>query len=211
MICEDPKFIFVHIPKTAGNSIMRGLNSALDGTAVPNQKNPPLREYIHAHWEGAWPNHAPLKYVKGYLGDAFWDYFRFAFVRNPWDRVVSDYFHNRRQGTQDYEKRGKEVPAKRLDMLERDFEDWVLNGELGYPQTTKICEDGKLLTNFVGKTENAQNDMDEVCQQLGLPPIELPSRNVGTHAPYRDYYSQKSRQAVADRFASDIAAFGYRF
>ena len=71
MISHKHKFIFTHIPKTGGTSITRALN--------PNAgiKNKPLKEM-------------PLKDKE--------DYFKFTFVRNPWDRAVSMFFFRQKRG-----------------------------------------------------------------------------------------------------------------
>src|SRR5579863_90564 len=65
--------IFIHVPKTAGTSIARALFDA-PVSAVP------YLEYERAN---------PSKFRR---------YFKFCFVRNPWDRLLSAYFHVREHG-----------------------------------------------------------------------------------------------------------------
>src|SRR5215212_1801647 len=70
---EEPKFIFIHIQKTGGVSI-----SNL------------LRRYIPTTTRGRGPRHITARRALRQVENPG-DYFNFAFVRNPWDRLVSWY------------------------------------------------------------------------------------------------------------------------
>ena len=72
-ICHDRKFLYVHIPRTAGKAIFLGLLSA--GCEIDSHKN----------------RHLGATDIKEYLGS--WDgFYKFAVIRNPWERYVSCYF-----------------------------------------------------------------------------------------------------------------------
>jgi hypothetical protein len=75
LISHQHKFVFVHIPRTAGSSITEALTrGVLD--IVP----------IHG-------THSPISCLNGYC-----DYRVIAFVRNPWQRALSLYaYHVRRR------------------------------------------------------------------------------------------------------------------
>jgi hypothetical protein len=70
---DEHQCIFIHIPKAAGTSV------ALTLFGEPS-RHVPWFEYYQAN---------PRKFRK---------YFKFAFVRNPWDRLVSSYFFLRKGG-----------------------------------------------------------------------------------------------------------------
>ena len=78
IVSHKHKFVFVKIPKTAGETLVTA-----------------LREYIE--WDLVAPprgNHEKLKEIKGKL-DSWEEYFKFTFVRNPWDLRVSRFFYLR--------------------------------------------------------------------------------------------------------------------
>ncbi len=130
------------------------------------------------------------------------DYYKFAFVRNPWERVLSWYF---------FSKRSNE-PTRNTTNI--SFEEFVKNKELKYRvwgnqnQTqykfTKGCD-------FIGKTEHLQRDFNKVCDKVGIPHMKLGRANKTKHTHYTEYYDWKTREIVANEFADDIDYFNYWF
>ena len=233
MICPEQRCLFVHIPKTAGQSIER-VFLALNGLDWETREALLLRE-----------NHDPAKgpprlahltaqdYLRyGYLTpDQFATYFKFAFVRNPWARMVSLYRHL----TYGVSFRKYVLGAFRKRVWKEMY--WFVRPQVEFV----VGEDGAMLVDFVGRFERLQEDFDTVCQQLGLPPMKLPHVNKaqdharktrpGLHprpllrylrkgyyrrpAPqfphWRDYYDEETRQLVETLYREDIERFGYRF
>ena len=73
---------------------------------------------------------------------------------------------------------------------------------------------GEACMDYVIRFENLQQGCDEACRRLGLPLQSLPrthSRLRPAGDDYRDYYTDFSREYVADLRRPMIAAFGYRF
>jgi chondroitin 4-sulfotransferase 11 len=203
MISHEHKCIFVHIPKTAGNSINRVFGVG-------------------------WENHKDLqRYHTEVTREAFDRYFKFAIVRNPWDRILSDY---------NYQKKKSREKASKLFMFsergrERDFAEWVeaalaapdfyaperWGGEVSphihrwSPQVDWIEVSGTPRVDFVARLENLPQDFRLVCDRLGLPDARLPHRNRRLHWHYSHYYDRTTRDIVATYYARDIAHFGYEF
>jgi len=172
MICHHHKCIFVHIPRTAGTSIesvfLRLLGLTRD-TRAPlclgdndrPDKDPPHLEHLKAD------EYVRYKYLPQEMFDK---YFKFSFVRNPWDRMVS--FYN-------YFKFSRRCGFKSF-VMDRFWNELLYNGYFWFvvPQCNFIYDEkGKLLVDYVGRYENLQEDFYEVCKNIGLSPLKLPEVN----------------------------------
>ena len=66
--------------------------------------------------------------------------------------------------------------------------------------------------DFVGRYERLQEDFDEACRRIGIPPRKLPEkRKAKDRGAYREYYDDETAEMVARHFRRDIEEFGYRF
>jgi len=161
-----------------------------------------------------WHSHIPALVECGYI-EAEWvaSMFGFAFVRNPWDRMVS-LFHY-------FQKTAYKVV---LPSTFGKFLEVVVSGEcprpgfkstLGYYQTNSLLDwlrpGGVWLPQFVGKFETLQEDWDTLSIILGLPQRPLSRSNSSSHAPFREYYDARLEALVATYFAEEIDIFGYTF
>lgn len=154
-------------------------------------------------------------------------YFTFAFVRNPWDRLVA--WHNiievLRSGPERERWIATIAAVREVERCGcRTFEDFVQrctstfqerNGErvsFARPQVEHLSdENGDLLVDFVGRFENVDEDYAAVLERLGLPPSPLPHKNAHWHRHYGNCYTDEFRDVVRDRFRDDIDRFGYGF
>ena len=171
MLCHEYKCIFVHIPKTAGQSIehvfLRRLGLTWETRAPlllrPNN-NPKLGPPALAHLTAS-------EYITcGHVTpEQFDSYFKFSFVRNPWARIVSEY---------KYRGYPKKIDFKTYLFKHLPKPGWSDEYRHIMPQYNFLYDEkGKLLVDFVGKFENLQNDFYKVCKRLGFPPITLPHAN----------------------------------
>jgi len=143
-------------------------------------------------------NHMTATQAHNRLPREVWNgYFKFCFVRNPWDRTVS-MFH--------WENRGKERP--------RTWEEFLEWGEFR-PDFGLYSLGGKLAMDFVGRYESLQDDLTRALQMTGLTDqIELPRAKGDFRKDprdYRDYYTPAQRDVIAKVFAPEIEMFGYEF
>lgn len=239
MICKDYQCIFVHIPKTAGQSIEHFFLNLLGLTW---QTRSPLLLRPNSDPQLGPPTLAHLKaseYVScGHvIQEDFDSYFKFSFVRNPWVRLLSHYNYRRRHGFYagiDF----KTFLFKHFP--EPSWNDLYIHT---VPQYDFLFdEDGNQLVDFIGRFENLQKDFDEVCQQLGIQQNTLPRVNVSatqtshsfpgkmklllkkisnklhlkkqkaknTHS-YVESYDDESREFVENLYKRDIETFKYSF
>ena len=196
VISDRHRCIFVHIQKTGGASIETVL---LRGDPAAAANSPQGRR------------HPPAYAIVPMAGRERWGrYFKFAFVRNPWDRLVS-WYHMCTQ-----------VPspnafARHVRAYAPTFEAFILDATSGISERTTVNqvdyvtdEHGAPMLDFVGRYETFGDDFARIRETLGLAG-NVPHVNGSVHGPYRDYYSQATRAVVAERFARDIAYFGFRF
>jgi hypothetical protein len=187
MVFENPKCVFIHIPKTGGTSIAMKLGAFAEARRGV-QDHRPLRVLLRAH--------------PGELQD----HYRFAFVRNPWARAYSWYRNVMRDRAfqQEYQV-GPDWSLKRF-LLERP-DNWALR-----PQLDWITDDeGGTPLDFIGKYERLAEDFRQVARELGLADATLPRSNVGDGSDYREHYDKELRDIVAQRYQREIARFGYVF
>src|SRR5581483_1912891 len=229
-ISRTYSFAFIHVRKTAGTSIVRVLETS-DPQLYLNEKglwdvlqvHPDrrrllslLREYYLVGSVDNFPQwHLPAMVVRQLIGQANWaKLFTFAFVRNPWDLVVSAYHFEKNYLAQPSVGRFERDRAEALRRC-HDFEEFVRLYPLLEPRdmTSMIVdENNDLMVDYIGRFETLKSDFAHVCSTIGLPKIELPHENVRPNRKeYRGYYSNDTRTLVAKYFARDIRNFDYEF
>ena len=206
MISHKHKFIFVHVPKCGGTSIEHSLLKNENVTKITNDVKQKYRMYYYH--EGIQTQHRKIDQFKDAREKS---YFTFTFVRNPWERFLSEYFYIKKTGCKcKHRDFNKKFPT---------FKHFVKNNGIeccwpahDFPQIDFVLNANQnKLTNFVGRCEDMQYDFDYVCGKIGIPKIELPHRNPTKHKHYTEYYDEETKEIVAEKYAKDIEYFGYKF
>lgn len=135
----------------------------------------------------------------------FAEYFKFAFVRNPFDRFVSYCAFMTRSGSE-FADDPQRVMRR---FLEQPPEQHILFA----PQHRFVTDSGgAMLADYVGRVETMQESFDLIVGKLGVPSVELEKVNSTKRASYRDYYDdQQLIDGVASLYARDLELFGYDF
>jgi chondroitin 4-sulfotransferase 11 len=205
LVSDSRKLVFIHIQKTGGSTVSRLLKEN-----VPDIYSVGARHDFAIHGK---------KKVEGWD-----DYFKFAFVRNPWDRLVS--WYSMVMMAQETGNRQRNTLWRYVRENSSSFEEFIYNCtdevevadgvyySFAYNQLDYVTDkDGNLLIDFIGRLENFENDVREVSERAGIK-LELesiPHKNRAFHRHYSTYYTPETEMIVKERFRKDIEYFGYRF
>jgi hypothetical protein len=180
--------------------------------------------------------HVPPATLRAQLGPDVWEeYFTFAFVRNPWDWFVSQYYWNWRapqlskrellrrpvttlkeywQEKKEKEKR-REVDTFSPADIHATYD--LLRRYRGIHQADSLFQynyihslEGDKLVDFVGRFEQIEDDFQRAAQQIGID-ASLPHWNSTSHRTYQSYYTDETAPLIRDLYAVDIDTFGYSY
>ena len=212
MISHRYRCIFVEVPKTGTSSI----RAVIGSPPRPHLDICQIRMELRTHWTRHGNIQPVLAALYGLLprgtrsriGEArFQSYYKFGFVRNPWDRAVSLYL--RREGLR-----------MRDRMTFDEFIAWMRYSSStcinSVPHTNQldwfVDPSGELLVDTIGRFENLAADWASIARKIGATEA-LPGRNRNRlrDRHYTEYYSDTSRELVRARFRVDIERFGYEF
>lgn len=203
-ISRSKNLIFIHIPKNAGESIEKSLGM-----------------YKGAHWESYWGvvngnvvlQHLTATELKMLLNDDFFwqDAVKFAVVRNPWSKAVSEYNWYLRYGP----------PCEFSEWL-RGLADRIrINTQINILETAHNVEQykfiydehGQCMVDHVLRFESIQNDFGQLMKRCNVQCTLTHAEQTRSSSskPYREYYKPKDVEIVARIYKRDIEMFGYEY
>src|SRR4051812_4971380 len=195
-------FIFIHIEKAAGSSIQQALRPFAQQETRSSLRRRltwlgPLNRIGGLYRELQFPEHVMAKDVKRCLPLPLYNsLFKFAFVRNPWDRLVSRYAHLLRS-------KDRRRHSAITEMTFEDFLQWETQRDSAFQHPYVTDGHGAKIVDFIGYYERLNQDFAKVCSRLKIQ-AELPHANVSEHRDYRTYYTPETRELVATKFQRDI-------
>ncbi len=187
--CLGRRAIFVHIPKAAGISIGHGLFGRHTG------------------------NHLTIaEYKLAFPRREFDACFKFAFVRNPWDRLVSAYTFLANGGRNEQDRRWRDAHLARFAGFEEFVRGWVnednVHTALHFkPQHSFLVAPDRpcIAVDFVGYFENLDADYAAVRERIGGgEPLTVANPTAGRRADYRSCYTDATRDIVARAYRSEV-------
>ncbi len=197
-LIRDPRCVFIHIPKTGGASIRRGVFEE-------NYEGPVFRD-LPEEWQDA---------------------FCFGFVRNPFDRLASAYrmFTGGMHDTASRYRAGESSDLHMRPLSFREFLDIVLDESIIFDERRATYEErvrhhtipqthefhGLQHAARVGRFERFADDFREIAERLGLASGNLPHLNRTASRDYRRYYDPETRSLAEAFYAEDLKQLGYQF
>lgn len=213
MIFHKHKAIFIHIPKCAGSSI----NNFFAESKYLDWKSPDYK--ILYGWCPKRKIHLQHATAKELLDldlipENIWkSYYKFTFIRNPFDRMYSDYLwiQNDRKikGTfKDYILR-KGPFAKVLN----DKSNKIYRGDHLKKQTDFFDFDGVLKLDYVGRFEQFQKDINYIRFKLSISKKfhNHFKRNSSRYPHYSMFYTNTKKKLVEKNYKDDIDKLNYKF
>ena len=134
------------------------------------------------------------------------DYYKIAFVRNPFDWQVS-LFHFMLRDTGHFQHTLMKT-FKSFD----EYIEWRVSGSDLITQYEFLSDGGSiespLTIDFIGKFENLQEDFNIICDKFNLSG-NIPHLNKTNHKPFMEYYNDKTEKMMREAFKIDFETFGY--
>ena len=187
-ICVHPqsKIIYFKPGKVAGTSIFRKVLQPMGGWVIIKDNPLQFNEWL-----------------QNITDDELESYFKFIFVRNPFDRLISAWNDISRS-------------------YYPDFKEFVYDGifdENGNPRKLHYQLQSSLIETpvgyglgslFIGKLENLQGDWKELCGILDIPHQVLGKHSQSNHEHYTTYYDDETKNMVSQLYKRDFELFDYK-
>jgi hypothetical protein len=203
IVSHTHRVIFIANPKTGSSSV----EAALSGMSEEPELDFLAREGFYTR------HHAPAYIVRERLGTKVWDaYFKFAFVRNPWDWFVSQHFYNLQKRSGAHDTRAslpEDAITSTYDFL-RTYRgaEWADSA----CQNAFVCDArGDVLVDFLGRFEHFERDFTTALSMAGGLDANLPHVNSSAHGYFKDYYTPATVEMIRAMYSRDVSLFGYAY
>ncbi len=212
VISHKYKCIFVEVPKTGSTSVRAILGKAIR-PHLNLWENKKLMENYWTQLGGRRNRVLESLYLmrskarRNEIGARqFQSYFKFGFVRNPWDRVVSLY-----ERAEALQLKEKMTFGEFVDWIEYSSSTCVHSSPHRYQLDWFVDPNGKVLADFIGRFEHLEEDWAFVAEKLGIAERLPHSRPNARARHYTEYYDERTREIIGRKFKVDVERFGYAF
>lgn len=207
LLSYSKKFIFIHIDKTAGTSVKSALSNYC---LYPNETmySSILKKIGYRQYSDEFYDHIRSIELMRYLDkDIFENFYKFAFVRNPWDWMLSSYTYYQHKP-----EMHPHVYFKDQITTFRDFINWQTSNPYIYHTQSEYLFDqkGNKLVNFIGQFENLVDDFKLITDHLNIN-VQLEHKNQSKEKGYKDAYTSETKDLVYKYYKRDINLFDYEF
>lgn len=214
MISLRHQCIFVEIPKTGSTSIRR----ILGAPQVPHLDIWEIRRLMMSQLSddklrterlrAGFYSLLPVDQRRRLGLSRFERFFKFGFVRNPWDRIVSLY--SRQEGDQSHRAQSFTEFVRGI----RYSSATCIHPSPHVNQLDRLVDpSGHLAVDYIGRFETLERDWRHICGRIGIADLPLPvtKKNKNKSDHYSSFYTDETRHIVAERFRADIEFFAYEF
>jgi hypothetical protein len=239
-VFDSIEAIFFHIPKCGGGTVLRTLEARLGRPSSFNREiKKRLRRELSAFLAPKIGRQRAQRFARGHVTyeigelvvppEVMDGYFKFVFVRGPYDRLFSAWNDlTRSHSTMLQRFRHTELKDFNVFVKTRLREDVFVDGEINeawldqdtiyihfYPQFLFACKDGEIRADFIGRLESFTADFENLAVRLGLGDVPMVTRhvkyrgNLKTASRYLDRYDQESIEIVNELYGRDFELFGY--
>ena len=216
-INHDLKAVFIHVHKTGGTYISYMLHKYYgftnyylhrpdhDQFCLNKKKKTKYLNYENrVHGVLMYYKTSPFINRKMGMTREKWDtYYKFCFVRNPYDKIISAWNHINRFN----------IPFPNYLLLQNKCND-VEYMHMFMPQVRNIInEKGVLKINYIGKFETLEQDFQKILGEMGIKKIihdQKKCMNKREHAPYYEYYDQMILNRVNIILKEDFEKLDYK-
>jgi hypothetical protein len=148
-------------------------------------------------------------YVRDAVGDSvFNEFYKFTIVRNPWDKLVSQFSYMSTRGDmRNLIGMNKDDDFKKyLSLIKKTPHlHWDLQVDFIYDSN------GDLMVDYVGRYENFNDDVKKALSHVGIPCDTIPHVGKSNRRDYQSYYDEESKGIVEEMYREDIKMFNYKF
>ena len=152
------------------------------------------------------PGHQTAKEIKNIYRNEWKNFYKFCFVRNPYEKEVSDYKWRSKKAKKSYTFK---------EFLERKLRNDLKNEINEYPPTNKPMYkiDGSVVVDYIGRYENIHDDLLRISRKIGIPfrPSDLPKAKKSEDYNYETYYDEEKKKMVEHLYKGEIEKLGYCF
>lgn len=211
LICHSKKFIFLKTRKTGGTT----LEMALQGYCAPGREVEERTGYVETPegvigsraYDGSPApvfEHMPAGKVRAWVGPEIWNsYAKVAVVRNPYEKLVSEFYWQRRQA--------RDLPA--MGQI-AEFRKWVQSDDRKWTieDHSILSIQGRLVVDHLVRHESFGAAVVRLAADLGLEPLALTDFKTGIRPRQIEiiqYYDRDTVNYVRQNFAYELATFGY--
>lgn len=195
MISHKLKFIFIHIPKTSGNSLSLFLKDFIDNDVIHRSSIMGEKQGIDIICEKTKKDikHVDITYYKNTYGEKINDYLKFTIVRNPYDRMLSFYFWSKGKNNQKFNRNEFINFIKKTNSLQHKFID----------NTFHIIH----FENLINELKNIEC-FKEIVDFNNYPTLNASSNSKRN---YNEIYDKELKDLVFNKYKKDFELFGYEY
>jgi len=215
MISIKNRFLFIHVPKTGGNSVQSILIDYSEDKIIAEANHQDGIEMFNIRNDTYNINkHSTLSdYKKEIEPEIFEKLYKFCTIRNPWDMMISFYFSPNR-GVKEWDRESFKHLITRVATLRHYIITPPSISKINDLLGIDLVPNFKAIDNdidFIMRFEFLYADFKHVCENLNIPFSYLPHRNKSNRKHYSKYYDEELIKLVKDKFKEEIELGGYTY